>query len=123
MMLLSNVFSPIKYDLCNQTVTIYHRDGEKYTRNVHYKAFLDYRKTETTSKTGSQEANSFLLIIPGDQMSVLVGDKVIQGIGPECSTREQWSELIPAKVQGLVIVQYVDPKYWNGKIVHIEAGG
>jgi len=30
---------------------------------------------------------------------------------------------IPVKVPGLVVVKYVDPKYWNGKLVHVEAGG
>lgn len=122
-MLLYPVASPVSYDLCNQTVTIYHKDGETYTRTVHRRAFLDYKKTETTSKTGSREANGFLLVIPGESIPVAVGDKVMLGEGPTVSTREEWAALIPAKVPGLVVVQYVDPKYWRGRLVHTEAGG
>lgn len=46
---------PVDYRLCNQTVTVYHRDGDKVTRTVHDKAFLDYKKTENVDKTGSKE--------------------------------------------------------------------
>lgn len=27
------------------------------------------------------------------------------------------------RLPGLVVVKYVDPKYWGGKLVHVEAGG
>lgn len=114
---------PVSYDLCNQTVTVYHKDGETYTRTVHLRAFLDYKKTETTSKTGSREANGFLLVIPGEIIPVAVGDKVMLGEGPAVANRKDWAALIPAKVPGLVVVQYVDPKYWRGRLVHTEAGG
>lgn len=115
--------SPVSYDLCDQTITVYHTDGKAYTRKVIDGAFLDYRKTETTSNTGNREANGFLLVIPGDTVPVSVGDKVMMGEGPEVNTREQWATLIPSRVPGLVVVQYVDPKYWRGQIVHTEAGG
>lgn len=114
---------PVDYRLCNQTVTVYHKDGEVYTRTVYRNAFLDFRKNQTVDKTGSKEANSFLLVIPGDVQAVFVGDKVILGEGPEIATREAWAAFIPAKVPGLAVVSYVDPKYWNGKMVHTEAGG
>ena len=114
---------PVDYRLCNQTVTVYHKDEEKYTRTVYENAFLDFRKTQTVDKTGSKEANSFLLVIPGSKQAVFTGDKVLLGVGREITSREEWSAFIPAKVNGLVVVSYVDPKYWNGKIVHTEAGG
>lgn len=116
--------SPVDYSLCNQTVTIYHWDGkDTYTRKVIKGAFLDFKKTQNVDKTGSREVNSFLLVIPGSEVSVAVGDKVIHGEGPEVATREAWSAFIPAKVEGLVVVKYVDPKYWKGALVHTEAGG
>lgn len=116
--------SPVDYSLCNQTVTIYHWDGDKaYTRKVIKNAFLDFKKTQNVDKTGSREVNSFLLVIPGYEVPVAVGDKVIHGEGPEVSTREAWAAFIPAKVEGLVVVKYVDPKYWKGVLVHTEAGG
>lgn len=109
--------------MCNQTVTVYHKDGDAYTRTVYERAFLDFKKTQTVDKTGSKEANSFLLVIPGDTQTVFVGDKVFLGIGQEISTRDDWAAFIPSKVPGLVVVSYADPKYWAGKIVHTEAGG
>lgn len=115
--------SPVDYSKCNQTVTVYHRAGEAYTRTVYNKAFLDFKKTESVDKTGSREANSFLLVIPCTSQTVFTGDKVILGEGPEIASREAWADFIPVKVPGLVVVGYVDPKYWDGKIIHVEAGG
>lgn len=116
---------PVDYRLCNQTVTVYHQDAPgSYTRTVvEHGAFLDFKKTQNVDKTGSAEANSFLLVIPGDSVPVAVGDKVLLGEGPKATTREEWAALIPAKVPGLVAVKYVDPKCWNGRQVHVEAGG
>ena len=122
-MLMLRPTCPVNYRMCNQTVTVYHKDGEKYVRTVHERAFLDHRKTQTTDKTGSKEANSFLLVIPGPVQSVFVGDKVYDGIGPEIADREAWANFIPTKMPGLVVVSYADSKKWNGKIVHTEAGG
>ena len=124
MMLFRRNPTPIDYSrLCNQTVTVYHKDGDTYTQTVFRDAFLDFRKNQTVDRTGSKESNSFLLIIPGDTQAVFVGDKVLLGDGPEISTREDWAAFVPAKVPGLVVVDYVDPKYWHGRLVHTEAGG
>lgn len=87
------------------------------------RAFLDFKKTQNVDKTGSSESNSFLLVIPCDHQTVYVGDKVLLGTGAEITTREEWAALIPVKVPGLCVVKYVDPKYWRGEMVHIEAGG
>lgn len=115
---------PIDYSkLCKQTVTVYHKDGNTYTRSVHKRAFLDFRKNLTVDKTGSRESNSFLLVIPGDVQAVFVEDKVLLGEGPEIGSREDWAALVPVKVPGLVVVSYADPKYWGDKLVHTEAGG
>ena len=113
---------PVDYRLCNQTVTVYHRDGDKVTRTVHDRAFLDHKKTENVDKTGSKEVNSFLLVIPCSEVCVYPEDKVLLGAGEEI-TAAQWPSFIPVKVPGLVVVKYVDPKYWGGKLVHVEAGG
>lgn len=123
MMLVRRNICPVNYSLCNQTVTVYHKDGDTVTRAVHPRAFLDFRKTLTTDKTGSKEANSFLLVIPGAMQTVFVGDKVMLGDGPEISTAKEWAALVPVKVPGLVVVSYADCKYWDGRIVHTEAGG
>lgn len=116
--------SPVDYRLCNQTVTVYHWDKkETFTRTVFHRAFLDFRKTQNVDKTGSREVNSFLLVIPCDTQVVFVGDKVMLGEGPEVNTVAAWRGFIPSEVQELVIVEYVDPKYWGDQLVHVEAGG
>lgn len=123
-MLIRKPACPVDYRMCKQTVTVYHKgENDTYTRTVHEKAFLDFRKNLTVDKTGSKEANSFLLVIPCEEQAVFVGDKVLLGEGTEISTREEWAALIPATTSGLVIVKYVDPKYWGTQMVHVEAGG
>lgn len=122
-MLMLKPTCPVDYRLCNQTVTVYHQEEEKYIRTVHHNAYLDFRKTQTVDKTGSRESNSFLLVIPGAEQAVFVGDKVLLGEGKEINDRAAWAAFIPSKVPGLVVVDYADPKYWAGKIVHTEAGG
>ena len=113
-----------RYRLCDQTVTVYHREGaNRITRTVFRRAFLDNRKNLTVDRTGSAEANGFLLVIPGSTVPVAVGDKVMRGEGPEVTTDAQWRELIPAKAEGLVVVKHVDPKFYRGELVHTEAGG
>lgn len=130
---------PVDYRMCSQTVTVYHYEDGKITRTEYPRAFLDFRKNQAVDKTGSREANSFLLVIPcprevnsNDPMWVdylrhsnkliSVGDKVMKGVGPKV-TPEEWAAFIPAKVPGLVVVKYVDPKYWGDRMVHVEAGG
>ena len=122
-MLMRKPACPVDYRLCRQTVTVYHRDGDAVTRTVHEKAFLDFRKNDTVDKTGSREANSFLLVIPCKTQAVFVGDKVMLGVGPEISTRGEWGKLIPATTENLVVVKYADPKYWGTQMSHVEAGG
>ena len=122
-MLVRRRTAPVDYRLCNQAVTVYHKDGSAIARTVHKRAFLDFRKNQTVDKTGSREANAFLLVIPCDHQTVFVGDKVMLGEGPEVTTREAWAALIPTTTPNLVVVKYVDPKYWNGQMVHVEAGG
>lgn len=122
-MLMLKPTCPVDYRMCRQTVTVYHKDGDTYTRTVYKKAFLDFRKNQTVDKTGSRESNTFLLVIPCDTQAVFTGDKVLIGVGKEITTREEWAALIPATTPGLVVVKYVDPKYWGTQIVHVEAGG
>lgn len=114
---------PINYDiLCNQTVTVYHKDGDSICRKIYEKAFLDFKKTATVDKLGVSEAASFLLVIPGNIQTVFPQDKVLLGEGPVV-TESEWSRFIPSKVAGLGVVSFADAKYWNNQLVHTEAGG
>ena len=114
------------YSLCTQTVSVFHFEDDEVTKTVYEKAYLDYKRTQNIERTGSNEVNGFLLVIPGDAQAVHVGDKVMLGDGvdvPESGVPAWWRSFIPSKVDGLVVVKYVDAKYWNGAIVHTEAGG
>ena len=118
---------PVDYSKCNQTVTVYHNDGTSITRKVYTRAFFDFRKNENVDKTGSTETNSALLVIPAFAspagQPVSVGDKVVLGSGPVLADRAAWASFIPAKVPNMIVVRYVDPKYWAGSVAHYEAGG
>lgn len=116
---------PVDYSLCSQTVTIYHWERpDTFSRRVIEKgAFLDFRKNQSISKTGSREVNGFLLVVPCSEIPVAVGDKVLHGEGPEIASMEEWRAFVPSAVSGLVEVKYIDPKYWKGRLVHVEAGG
>ncbi len=115
---------PVDYGKCCQTVTIYRQEGPgQYSRQVCRQAFFEFRRRKELSKTGSVGESSFLLVLPGDSVSVRLGDKVLLGEGPEVNSREDWAAFIPAKVPGLVVVEYVEPRYWQGKLCYIEAGG
>lgn len=114
---------PVDYRMCNQTVTVYRCKDGQYLRTVYDRAFLDFKKTVSVDKSGSREANSFLLVIPGSAQTVFPKDKVYDGIGPEIADREAWRDFTPTLVSGLVTVEWADAKKWNGQIVHTEAGG
>lgn len=141
---------PAAYSLCNQVVTIYHAIGMgqafSCTRTVFDGAFLDFKKVSATDQTGSHETNRFLLVLPSGwdgrpcwmpqqeydaaeqsarrgRFTLAANDKVLLGTGAQIETREEWARLLPANGSGLVVVQDVDPKYWQGSVCHIEAGG
>ena len=119
--------NPVKraYDaLCDRAVTVYHRDGaDDITRTVYAKAFIDRDKGQNVTKTGNEETTGHLIVIPGDFQACQVGDKVIEGEGPQITTDAEWRAFIPSKVDGLVVVRHVDCKPWGGGIAHTEARG
>ncbi len=118
------VRNPVDYRLCRDTITVYHKEGDVYTRTVYKKAFFDYKKVQNVDKLGVREANSALIVIPVKEQPIFKGDKVVYGnCSAVISTAQEWANFIPAKVEGLIVVSYVDAKRWNGEIVHWEAGG
>lgn len=114
------------YSLCTQAVSVYHFEDGAVTKTVYEKAFIDFKKTLNVERTGSSEASEFLLVVPGPFKACGIGDKVLAGDGPDAPASDAaswWRSFIPSKVDGLVVVKYVDVKYWNGEICHTEAGG
>lgn len=138
---------PLDYSKCNQTVTVYHVDKTggaiMYRKTIIAGAFLDFRKNANVEKTGATESNAYLLVIPQgvggkafvlpqayaalddktDKYTLEAGDKVLLGEGADIATSTDWAALLPSNTDGLVMVKYVDPKYWRGEICHVEAGG
>ena len=115
---------PLDYSLCRQIVTVYRQEAPgQYSRRVFRRAFLERRRQVETGRTGSSGESAFLRVLPGEEVLVRPGDKVLPGEGPEIATREEWAAFIPARVPGLVVVEYVAPRYWKGKLCHTEAGG
>lgn len=138
---------PLDYSKCNQTVTVYHvdksGDATVYRKTVINGAFLDFRKNANVEKVGEKESNAFLLVIPqgADGKSFLpptdyealsdksgyytlaAGDKVLLGTGADITTTSAWAAFLPSTTFGLVMIKYIDPKYWRGEICHVEAGG
>lgn len=113
------------YDLCNDTVTVYREEGGAVERTVYTKAYFEHKKTENIDRTGSEQSNGFLLVIPGDAQACRVGDKVILGEGPDVpdDAMRWWRSFIPARVDGLAVVKTVDVRRFGGANVHTEAGG
>lgn len=129
--------------LCNQTVTVYNvfaNGGVKeYRRTVINGAFMDFKRQWQESKTGSTAGSNCLLVIPQgadgktfvmpvaysgaeNTYTLKKDDKVLLGAGPEITNATEWSKFIPSLVDFLVSVKSVDPKFFNGEIVHVEAG-
>lgn len=133
------------YSLCNQTISVYNilttNGKQQYMKTVISNgAFFDYKRSWQEQKTGSVGETSCLLIIPQNANgkafvvpSAYTGKpntytldknhKVCLGIGADIENTQQWAQFIPSKVDGLIVIQHVDPKYYNGQIIHIEAGG
>ncbi len=108
-------------NLFRQTITVY--DKDTFTKTTYNTAFFDFKKVQNVDRTGSHESNGSLIVVPGAAQPFKVGDRVYMGNGPDITDRAAWSMFIPAKVPGLVVIKYVDPKYYKGVLVHWEAGG
>lgn len=129
---------------CTQTITVYNAHKQSgapaYIRTVIRGASMDFKRQWQENKTGTSGSTSCLLVIPqgaDGKMFVMPiafsgavntytlskNDKVFLGEGPEISTVTKWGEFIPSKVDGLIVIASVDPKYFEGELVHVEAGG
>lgn len=114
------------YSLCRQTVTVYHFEDGEVTRTVHSPAYLEGKINQAIAREGSAQESSFLLVVPGAEPACAVGDKVVEGEGPDVPATDVaawWRAFIPTKVDGLWVVRSVALRRWNGGIVHTEAEG
>ena len=111
---------PLDYSLCNQVVTIYRPESTSISRHVIENAWYSWQLKQVTDELGTRHETLFSLIIPGE-FTLLPGDRVYHGIGPEI-TGKQWASFLPVFIPGLSEIQYVKPCYWQGKLCHTEAG-
>lgn len=131
--------SPI-YDLCRQTVTVYHAcyNPFRVTRCVIHGAYFERKTVQTVDKSGGKSCDEFLLVIPNKNArraapalfngipGVYVlecGDRIVEGVGEEITTREQWGSFVPANRPGVVTVDWVRDMGCRNVLYHVEAGG
>lgn len=119
-MLIRRGSVPLDYTLCNQTVTVYHR--ETLERTVVENAYYDFRQEETVNDGQADTAVRFTLVVPG-RLDIQPGDKVLPGRGSALEERAQWMRLTAGAVSGLGIVKSVSYKYWNDTVCHTEIKG
>lgn len=102
------------YPLCDRTVTLYRRVGDKVERRVLEGCFYHYED----QTDGERFVRKFLLIWSGTE-DLCVGDRVFDGIGPE---QVVWEEFLPVNVPGLSEAAYATAWYWESRIAHWVAG-
>ena len=110
--------NPLDYSLCDETVTVYRRNEGRIRRQVADNARLIRQTATSTENYGKSMDKKFLLIIPGD-FPLQPGDRVFAGIGPEMV---DWENFVPAAVKELYEISFAKPCYWDGEVVHWEAG-
>ena len=111
----------MKFPLCQQTVTVYRRTGDQVQRQVLENCFFHWQQVRLQDELGWRQETKCLLLLPGAQQRIAVGDRVLDGIGPEV-TVQQWPGFIPVAVPALAEVAYVQPVYWDGALSHWDAG-
>ena len=111
--------NPLNYGLCQQTVTVYQKKGEEILRTVVQTCYFSSSISTPRESYGKSRSKKFLLIIPGEEISLRPGDRIFAGIGPE---NVEWQAFLPATVPELYEVSFAKPCYWEGNLTHWEAG-
>ena len=101
--------------LCTQTVTLYRALPTGVERRVIAGCFYQWQQEVTAE---GLEQTKFLLVLPPD-VSVQIGDRVYDGVGPETV---EWETFLPVNTPGLSQAAYVQPCYFQGALHHWEAG-
>ena len=111
--------NPLNYDLCDRTVTVYREENGQVRRREISGCSYQWQDRQVSDLRGWHMERNFLLVVPGAEADLQVGDRIYDGVGP---WQVDWDRLIPQLVPGLSQVAYVQPRYWEGRICHVEAG-
>ena len=111
--------NPLDYSLCQQTVTVYQKKGEEISRHVAEKSYFSGSVSTPTEPYGKSKEKKFLLMIPGEEISLQPGDRIFAGIGP---ADVDWQTFLPVTVSQLYEAGSVRACRWEGRITHWEAG-
>ena len=106
------------YSLCCHTVTCYRREADGIRRQVLENCYLSPRHDTPTESYGKSQEKTFRLIIPGDR-PVSCGDRIYWGTGPETV---DWQSFVPALIPRVYEIGFAKPCFWDGQIIHWEAG-
>lgn len=108
------------YRLCDQTVTVYHREG--LTRQVYRNAFYNHAALGDTVAGAVVGNTEFLLILPGDA-DIAPGDKILPGEGPQVRSAEEFGALTYHRCPGMGLAARVRKRCLGGKVWHTEVSG
>ena len=75
-----------------------------------------------TNKNARRAAPALFNGIPGVYV-LECGDRIVEGVGEEITTREQWGSFVPANRPGVVTVDWVRDMGCRNVLYHVEAGG
>lgn len=106
----------MEYPLCDQTVTVYRQDEAP---QVLRGCWFQWTDRHLRDVSGTRTVREFLLVVPGKELRIFPGDRVLPGEGPR---QVDWQTFLPELVEGLVQVAWVKPCYWEGTLCHTEAG-
>ena len=100
------------YDLCSPYIR---REYESINAN-------DFWVGDTHNKNARRVAPALFNGIPGVYV-LECGDRIVEGVGEEITTREQWGSFVPANRPGVVTVDWVRNMGCRNVLYHVEAGG
>lgn len=125
------------YSQCTQTITIYNIDEELNVKRtvIENGAFYGSKKRSEYSKQGTKEISEFLVVVPqccciyvlpedfknqAGTYTLKAFDKIFFGVGPEITSREEWSMFLPSIDKNVFIAKEVNVFRHTTAICHVE---
>ena len=106
------------HPLCDQTVTLYRRQGDSLCRQVLTDCYFRYETALQHQGTVPGLTRPFRLLT---EQEVKIGDRIFPGVGPEIAP-EDWAGFLPERQEGLCQVSRVKPRCFPGQAGYYDAG-